>query len=155
MALSTGDRAPDFTLPDTHGRHVTLSELCADTACLVVFVPFAFSGICGSELATIRDDYASFRSEHVRTLVVSCDSTFALRAWADAEGFPFPLLSDFWPHGAVARAYGVFDERMGAAVRGTFLVDPSGVVRWTLVAPAGEHRDFASFRQTLSALIGD
>lgn len=149
-----GERAPDFTLPDAYGRSVTLSELCRETAVLLVFVPFAFSGTCGSELSEIRDDPITFRSEHVRTVAVSCDPMFALRAWADEEQYEFPLLSDFWPHGAVASAFGVFDERMGAAVRGTFLIDPEGVIQWSLVHAAGERRDFDAFRQALAVLIG-
>ena len=77
---------------------------------------------------------------------------FALRGWADLEGYFFPLLSDFWPHGEVARAYGVFHESGGMATRGTFLVDTDGVIRWTLVNPPGENRDFDDYRVALERL---
>ena len=77
---------------------------------------------------------------------------YSIRAWVDTEGYFFPVLSDFWPHGAVASAYGVFHDGIGAATRGTFLVDRSGVIRWALVNPPGERRDFAGYREALEAL---
>jgi peroxiredoxin (alkyl hydroperoxide reductase subunit C) len=76
----------------------------------------------------------------------------SLRAWADAEAYFFPLLSDFWPHGEAARSYGVFWEQTGFAIRGTFLVDRSGVIRWTLVNGPGEPRDFDGYRAALAEL---
>lgn len=149
-----GQTAPDFELRDQYGRQVSLRGLLDETAVLVVFYPFAFSGICHGELSQIRDSYERFRSEHVQTVAVSCDPMFALRAWAEQEQFPFPLLSDFWPHGQVASSYGVFEPTMGAAVRGTFLIDPDGVVQWAQVTPADQQRDFGAFHQALNVLIG-
>ena len=128
-APQPGDLAPDFTLPDVHDTPVTLSELRGGPVA-VVFFPFAFSGICSSELCELRDNLEDFEAAGVRLLAVSCDPMFALRAWGEREGFGLDLLSDFWPHGAAARAYGVFAEENGAAVRGSFLVDADGVVRW-------------------------
>ena len=85
---------------------------------------------------------------------VSCDPMFALRAWDDKEGYFFPLLSDFWPHGEVARRDGVFEETDGFARRGTFFLDPDGIVRWALVNEAGQRRDFSGFHETLASIIG-
>ncbi|GMA39363.1 peroxiredoxin [Mobilicoccus caccae] len=154
MTLSVGDTAPAFSLSNQFGKVVTLEELTADRAVLLVFYPFAFSGICSGELQEIRDDLARFQSEHVSTVAISCDPMFTLRAWDDAEAFFFPLLSDFWPHGEVARSYGVFDERGGFAHRGTYLVVPDGTIAWMLVTEAGERRDFSGFHAALADLIG-
>ena len=152
--LSVGDTAPDFTLRDQNGADTTLGELTAQRATLLVFYPFAFSGICTGELREIRDDLGRFESEDVTSLAISCDPMFSLRAWADKEGYFFPLLSDFWPHGAVAKAYGVFDEEAGMACRGTFLVGRDGRILWSLVNAAGERRDFSGFHEALAGLRG-
>jgi peroxiredoxin (alkyl hydroperoxide reductase subunit C) len=147
-----GATAPDFTLPDHHGAPTTLSSLRGDRAALVVFYPFAFSGVCTGELTGLRDDLDSFQNDAVQLLAVSCDAVYALRAWADQDGFGFPLLSDFWPHGAVASSYGVFDGRAGRADRGTFLVDSSGVVRWSVVTEPGQARDLEEYRSAIASL---
>jgi len=152
--LSVGAVAPSFALSNQFGKVVTLEELTADRATLLVFYPFAFSGICSGELQEIRDDLARFQNEHVGTVALSCDPMFTLRAWDDAEAFFFPLLSDFWPHGAVARDYGVFEESGGFATRGTFLVVPDGTIAWSLVTEPGERRDFSGFHSTMASLIG-
>ena len=146
-----GAPAPDFSLSDTHGTPVTLRGLSGGPV-VIVFVPFAFSGICTGELCELRDNLDVFRSAGVRLVVVSCDPVHALRAWAEAEGYRFDLLSDFWPHGAAARAYGVFDEDRGRARRGSFLVDAEGVLRWSVVNPAGQARDLAGYLSALDAL---
>ena len=152
--LSVGDIAPAFALSNQFGKVVTLEELTSDRAALLVFYPFAFSGICTGELQEIRDDLARFQSEHVATVAISCDPMFTLRAWDDAEAFFFPLLSDFWPHGETARAFGVFDDDAGFAVRGTFLVDTAMTVRWKLVNGPGDARDFTLALDALDALSG-
>lgn len=150
--LEVGATAPDFTLKDQNGVDVTLSAFRGTKNVLLVFYPFAFSGICTGELHQIRDDLGAFIDDDVHVLAISCDPIFSLRGWADLEGYFFPLLSDFWPHGEVARAYGVFHEAGGMATRGTFLVDTEGVIRWTLVNPPGENRDFVDYRATLAVL---
>lgn len=146
-----GRPAPGFTLPDTHGTPVTLADL-RGTPVVVVFVPFAFSGTCTGELCELRDNIADFDRAGVRLLVVSCDPMFSLRAWAEQEKYTFDLLADFWPHGDVARAYGVFDERSGHALRGSFLVDAEGVLRWSVVNARGQARPLAAYREALAAL---
>jgi peroxiredoxin (alkyl hydroperoxide reductase subunit C) len=148
----SGEPAPDFLLRDQHGRPTTLAEHRGVTNVALVFYPFAFSGICTGELRGIRDGLEDFQTDGIQVFAISCDPIFALRAWADAEGYFFPLLSDFWPHGEVARRYGVLDERSGAAGRGTFLIDQQGVVVWSDVAPAGVARDFGPYREALAAL---
>jgi mycoredoxin-dependent peroxiredoxin len=146
-----GDLAPDLTLPDTHGTPVSLSGL-RGMPVAVVFYPFAFSRTCTAELCELRDSIEDFETAGVRLLAISCDPVFSLRAWGEQEGFGFDLLSDFWPHGAAARAFGVFDDESGMAVRGSFLVDADGIVRWSLVNPRGQARDLGAYRAALAAL---
>ncbi|MDQ1538428.1 MAG: mycoredoxin-dependent peroxiredoxin [Actinomycetota bacterium] len=152
--LLVGQVAPEFTLKDQHGKSVSLSDYKGNKNVLIVFYPFAFSGICSGELSEIRDNLGDFESDDVQVLVVSCDHMFSQRAWSDVEGFFFPMLSDFWPHGGVAQAYGVFDQDGGFATRGTFLIDSDGIVRWTLVNGTSQKRDFAGYRAALKELAG-
>lgn len=151
-ALSVGDIAPDFTLKDQNGQDVNLGAFRGEKNVVLVFYPFAFSGICTGELCEIRDNLGAFVSDKVQVLAISCDPMYSQRGFADREGYFFPLLSDFWPHGAVAQQYGVFDEAVGRPVRGTFLIDTEGVVRWTLVNPPGAARDFSGYHAALAEL---
>ena len=150
--LAVGATAPDFTLKDQNGQDVTLSSFRGDKFVVVVFYPFAFSGICTGELCEIRDDIAGFQNDDVQVLAVSCDPKYTLRAWADAQGYTFPLLSDFWPHGAAAAAYGVLSDEIGIALRGTFLVDKDGVVRWSVVNGIPDARDIDDYKVAIAAL---
>jgi peroxiredoxin len=129
---------------------VSLSSLLGTKPVLLVFYPFAFSGICTGELCQLRDDFSSF--EGVQVLGVSVDTPFSLKKWAEQEGYQFPLLSDFWPHGEVAKAYGVFNETAGMANRGTFLIDKEGVVRFAEVNQPGEARDQESWKKAIASL---
>ncbi|WP_427383183.1 peroxiredoxin [Janibacter sp. G56] len=150
--ITVGDLAPDFTLKDQNGQDVTLSSFRGEKNVVIVFYPFAFSGICTGELCEIRDNLGAFVSDDVQVLAISCDPMFSLRAFADKEGYFFPLLADFWPHGEVAQAYGVFNDKAGMSVRGTFLVDTEGRVRWSLVNAPGEARDFSGYHEALASL---
>lgn len=136
-----GERAPDLVLPDQQGELRRLADVLADRHALVIFFPFAFSSICTGELLDIQLNIDEFANDRVQVLAVSCDPTYALGAWAAQEGYRFPLLSDFWPHGEASRAWGVLDETSGTARRGTFLVDPSRTVRWRLDEEPGQMRE--------------
>ncbi|MFV2143253.1 MULTISPECIES: peroxiredoxin [Isoptericola] len=149
--LRAGDPAPDFTLPDTHGTPTHLADLRGESV-LVVFFPFAFSGTCTGELSELRDNIEDFEAAGVRLLAVSTDPVFTLKAWEEIEGFGFEMLSDFWPHGAAATAFGVFDPESGHALRGSFLVDADGIVRWTVVHPRGERRELEAYRAALAEI---
>ncbi|UOZ11095.1 MULTISPECIES: peroxiredoxin [unclassified Amycolatopsis] len=152
MTVEVGSEAPDFTLNDYNKQPVQLSSFRGDKPVLVVFYPFAFSGICTGELCQLRDEFADYDNKGVQVLGVSVDTPFSLKAWAEKEGYQFPLLSDFWPHGDVARAYGVFNEQAGLAVRGTFLVDKEGVVRFAEVNAPGEARDQQGWKKAVAEL---
>ncbi len=152
MAPEVGTEAPDFTLKDQNNQEVTLSSFRGGRNVLVVFYPFAFSGICTGELTAVRDDIASFQNDDVQILAVSVDHVFALKAWSDAQHYEFPLLADFWPHGEVARSYGVFNDEAGFSVRGTFLVDRTGTVQFAEVNGPGEARDQEAWKKALQAV---
>ena len=152
MAVEVGSEAPDFTLDDYNKQRVTLSSFRGSKAVLLVFYPFAFSGTCRGELCQLRDELGTYEDENVQVLGVSVDSPFALKAWANQEGYQFPLLSDFWPHGAVAQSYGVFNEAVGMALRGTFLIDVDGVVRFAEVNAPGEARDQDAWKKAVASL---
>jgi mycoredoxin-dependent peroxiredoxin len=149
---TAGDQAPDFELRSQHGEPTRLSDFRGSKSVVILFYPFAFSGICTGELCEIRDDLSTFQNERVQLLAISCDPVHSLRAFAEAERYDFPLLSDFWPHGMTARAYGVFQERIGAATRGSFLVDESGIIRWSVVNGMGQARDLSGYKDALAAL---
>jgi len=152
MEVEVGDQAPDFELKDQHGTPVRLSGLLGVKNVVLVFYPLAFSGTCTGELCAIRDEFPEAARDDIEVLTVSVDSVFAHRAWSDTEHFSFGLLSDFWPHGAVATQYGVFDTERGIATRGTFIIDKDGVVRWKVVNPTSQARDIAEYSKALAAL---
>jgi mycoredoxin-dependent peroxiredoxin len=154
MTLAVGTIAPDFTLRDQNREEITLSSYRGKQAVLVIFYPFAFTGTCTGELCALRDDLATFQNPNVQVLTISVDSPYTHRVFADQEGYDFPLLADFWPHGAVAQAYGVFNEAGGMADRGTFLIDVDGVIRYVEHNGPGEGRDPDGWRAALTELLG-
>lgn len=147
--LEVGASAPAFALRDQHGRTTTLSEL-RGAPVLLVFFPFAFSRVCDSELRALGDATADLGAAQV--VGVSCDPVYALRALDDAERVGFPLLSDFWPHGAAASAYDVFDAERGCARRSTFLVDAGGRIRWSVHNATADPRSVEDYAAALAGL---
>ena len=141
MPIQVGEQAPDFTLRDQHGAEFTLSEHLGRKAVLIVFYPFAFSGVCTGELTGVRDRLGEFETDDTTLVAVSCDSVYTQRALADRDGIFFPLLADYWPHGEVASAYGVLDEESGGPTRSSFVIDKSGRVTWSVHNQMGEARD--------------
>jgi peroxiredoxin len=152
MAVDVGAEAPDFELKDQHGQAVRLSSFRGTRNVLLVFYPWAFSRVCGGELNKLQEQLADFENDDVALLAVSTDSTFALRTYADSQAFTFPLLADCWPHGAVADDYGVLHPDLGVALRGTFLIDKQGIVRWTVTNEIGDARSLDDYRRALTAL---
>ena len=152
MTLSLGTAAPDFELSDQNGNKVLLSSFKGKKNVVLLFIPFAFTGTCTGELCAMRDDLAAYQNENVELLALSCDSMFTQRIWAEKEGYNFPVLADFWPHGAVAQAYGIFDEARGCALRGTFVIDKEGIIRWSVVNGLGDARSNDDYKAALAAL---
>jgi peroxiredoxin len=152
MAVEVGQKAPEFELKNPAGETVTLSAFRGKPV-LLVFYPFTFTGVCEGELCRLRDDYSQFEEAGVQVLAVSCDSPYAQRVWTEQQGFTFPVLSDFWPHGAVARAYGVFNEAVGCANRASFLIDGQGSVIDTFATDSlGTPREAARYTEAIAKL---
>ncbi|MEU8132413.1 peroxiredoxin [Streptodolium elevatio] len=152
MAVEIGSKAPDFELKDQHGSVVKLSDFQGSKSVVLLFYPFSFTGVCTGELCALRDELPTFVNDDVQLLAVSCDSMFTQKVFAEKEGLEYPVLSDFWPHGAVAQAYGVFNEEKGCAVRGTFIIDKDGVVRWSVVNALPDARDLNEYVKALGTL---
>ena len=150
--LTLGGPAPDFTLRDQFGQDVTLSSFRGTKAVALIFYPYAFSGVCTGEMAGIRDRLAEFMTFDSEVLAISCDPIYALRAFADQDGLNFPLLSDFWPHGEVTRAYDVFDDRKGCPRRSSYVIDKDGLVRWAVHNAMPEGRDLDEHLAQLTAV---
>ena len=152
MQIQVGDEAPDFELPDQNRQPVRLSSFRGEKNVVVVFYPLAFTGTCQGELCAIRDTIEDFSSDDVQTLAISCDSTAVAAKWAAEQGYTFPLLADYWPHGATAKSYGVLDEDFGLALRGTFIVDKLGKVAYSVVNGIPDARDLEEYRAVLRTL---
>jgi peroxiredoxin len=152
MALENDTKAPDFDLPNQFGEHVRLSDYRGKKPVALVFFPLAFSSTCTTELCTLRDNLSLFKTESVELLGISVDSKATLRAFAEAEGYDFPLLADFWPHGEVSKEYGVFLDHKGFANRATFLIDTDGVIRSHFITAPGQARSLAEYTEALGEL---
>ncbi len=152
MPIAVGEVAPDFALKDQNQQEVKLSDFRGKKNVLLVFFPFVFSGVCHGELCEVRDNIGDFVNDDSELLTISVDAPYAQKAWATAENYTFTQLADFWPHGAVAESYGVFNAERGFALRGTFLVDKEGIVRFSEMNPPGEPRDQNNWRKALEAL---
>ena len=150
--IAAGDLAPDFTLRDQNNEPFELSSFRGEKAVLLVFYPLAFTSICTGELASVQADLASFVNDEVETVSISVDSVYSNKVFSEREGFEFRLLSDYWPHGAVAQAYGVFNDKAGFADRGTFLIDRAGVVRFAEHNGPGDGRNADDWRKAIAAL---
>lgn len=150
--LDVGDVAPDFVLPDAHRTETRLSELAAGRASVVVFFPWAFTSVCTAELCGVRDRLPELSNDAAVTVAISCDATATLRELTRQQGFEFPVLSDHWPHGEVCSAFGVFDPAIGAALRGTFILDADRVVRWRVVNAVPDARELDDYVAALAAL---
>jgi peroxiredoxin len=151
VSVETGQAAPDFTLKDQDGNDVTLSSFRGSQSVVIVFYPFTFTGVCEGELCALRDDLSEFDAVKAQVLAISCDSRHAQKQWSTQQGFTFPVLSDFWPHGEVAKAYGVFNDALGCANRATFVLDKDGVISSTFSSPdLGTPRAKAEYEEALA-----
>ena len=151
--IESGDLAPDFELTSVGGSKIRLSNFRGEKHVVLVFFPFSFTGVCEGELCALQEDYSKFESANSQIIGVSCDSTFAQARWTQDKGFPFPLVSDFWPHGQVSRSYGVFNEKLGCANRTTFIIDQKGLVTGMICSDdIGSPRERADYEAAIAAL---
>jgi peroxiredoxin (alkyl hydroperoxide reductase subunit C) len=152
MPLAVGSPAPDFALKDQNNFPVRLRDFRDRKAVLLVFYPLTFTGTCQGELTGIRDNIGLYANDEVQVLAVSVDSAYSHKIWSLQEGFEFPLLADFWPHGEVAQRYDVFNATAGFANRGTFLIDRTGVIVFSEEVGPGESRDQQAWQEAIAAL---
>jgi peroxiredoxin (alkyl hydroperoxide reductase subunit C) len=152
MPLAVGTEAPDFTLKDQNNQEVRLAAFHDRKAVLLVFYPLTFTGTCKGELNEIRDNIDLYVNDDLQVLALSVDSVYSHKVWSLQQGYEFPLLADFWPHGGVARQYEVFNDTAGFANRGTFLIDKDGVIRFAELAGPGETRDQTAWHKAIAAL---
>jgi peroxiredoxin len=152
MTLIIGDNAPDFELTNQYGETVKLSDFRGKKPVVIVFYPLSFSGICTGELCEIRDNFAKFDKENVELLAISVDSKYVQKQFAEHEGYKFSVLADFWPHGAVAQAYGVFLEEAGISNRATFVINTDGELVAKFVTAPGQARSLDEYDRALASL---
>ncbi len=152
MSLIIGETAPEFALVNQFGETVSLSDFRGKRNVVVVFYPLSFSGICTGELCELRDNFAAFDDANVELLAISVDSKFVQKQFAEHEGYKFSVLADFWPHGAVARAYGVFIEEAGISNRATFVINKEGELVAKFVTAPGQARNLDEYRRALASL---
>ena len=152
MSLTIGSPAPQFSLTNQHGENISLADYKGKKNVVVLYYPFAFSGICTGELCGLRDDLAAFQNENVELIAISCDPMYAQKAFAEKEAYKFPVLADFWPHGGAAQSYGIFNADLGCALRGTFIIDKAGIIRWSVVNGLGDARNNGDYKTAIAAL---
>jgi mycoredoxin-dependent peroxiredoxin len=152
VSVVIGQEAPDFELKNQFGQMVRLSSFRGEKNVLITFFPFAFTGTCTAELCSLRDEHVEFDNGDTVILSISCDTAPTLKEFAAREGFDYSVLSDFWPHGATAKAYGCFNEEIGCALRGSFVIDRDGIVRWAIVNGMGEARSNNDYLKALAEL---
>ncbi len=151
MILQPGSAAPDFALQNQFGQTVALGDFRGVSPVTLVFFPLAFSRTCQGELCELRDHLDVFAEAGSQLVAISVDSKHSLRAWGEEQGYAFPLLADFWPHGAVARAYGAFLDERGYANRATFVIDADGIIRASFATAPGEARTLEQYRAALAS----
>ena len=153
MALENDTQAPDFDLPNQFGERIRLSDFRGKSPVVLDFFPLAFSSTCTGELCALRDNLSLFKEHGVELIGISVDSKAVQRAWAEAEGYDFNLLADFWPHGAVAKEYGVFLDEKGYANRATFVIDTRGIIRASFITAPGQARSLDEYRAALDEVV--
>jgi peroxiredoxin len=152
MPATIGSPAPDFSLPNTAGTKMSLADLKGRKS-LIVFIPFPFTSTCEEELCTLRDHLADPNKIDANVVAITCDTQPSNRKWSEINGFGFPVLSDFWPHGATAMAYGAFNQEKGCANRVTFVVDQAGVIREIVASgDLGTARSYQAYQDALGKL---
>jgi peroxiredoxin len=150
--LNVGDVAPDFTLKDQNGNQVTLSSL-RGTKVVLSFHPLAWTRVCTIQMQDLEQHKVDLGRLDAVALGLSVDSTPSKKAWGDDIGVvQTPLLADFWPHGEVARLYGVFREEHGSSERAVLIVDEGGVVRFKKVYPIRQVPDIQEIMGALEQI---
>lgn len=152
LAVGLGDPAPDFTLPAINGGSVTLSSFRGQKNVVLSFVPAAFTPVCSGQWPGYRIAKPLFERQDAILLGISTDNLASLYAWVrEMGGLWFPVLSDFWPHGAVAAKYGVL-RSTGVSERAVFVIDKQGIVRFIDVHDINSRPDLGEIMRALERL---
>lgn len=152
MPIAVGSPAPFFSLLDQNREPVSLDDV-KGTKSLIVFIPLPFTGICDAEACTLRDEAAVLNDLDANVVVITCHAVSVAKKWADENGFAFPVLSDFWPHGAVASTYGAFNTSAGVSNRVTIVLDADGIVRAIFDSGSlGTPRAFEDYARDLDSI---
>ncbi len=155
MAIKTGDKAPAFTLISSDKQPVSLADY-QDKNVVLLFFPMAFTGVCTTELCSMRDNMSVYEGLDAQILAVSVDSPFTLAKFKEDQELNFPMLSDF--NKEVSRNYGALYEEFvlglrGVSKRSAFVIDKEGVVRYAeVLESAGDLPNFVAIRETLAGV---
>lgn len=153
MTLKIGDVAPDFTLVSSDKSQVSLSDYKGKKV-VVLFFPMAFTGVCTTELCSLRDDIASYSSLNAEVLAISVDSPFTLGKFKEDQKLPFPLLSDF--NKTASTAFGAIYEEFvlglkGVSKRSAFVVNTDGTLAYAeVLESAGDLPNFDNVKAALA-----
>jgi peroxiredoxin len=151
--LRAGAGAPDFRLNSTPDQQLRLAEL-RGAPVILAFYPADWSPVCGDQMALYNEILPEFRRHGAQLLGISVDGAWCHRAFSEARHLHFPLLADFEPKGAVARAYGVYRDGEGTSERALFVIDGGGTVTWSYVSPIGVNPGADGILDALEALEG-
>ena len=152
MPATIGSPAPAFSLLDQDRNAVSLDDVTGKKS-VIVFIPFPFTAICDAEACAIRDNLGPLSGLGANVAVVTCHAVQINKKWSDDNGFTFPVLSDFWPHGRVATEFGAFNEKVGVANRMSFVLDSDGIVRSIINSGSlGTAREFAAYTDALGEI---
>jgi peroxiredoxin len=150
-ALGAGTPAPDFTLKTTPDQSVSLSDFRGRPV-ILAFYPADWSTVCSDQMALYNQVLPEFRRLGAVLLGISVDGAWCHSAFSSDRKLHFPLLADFEPKGAVARAYGVYRDEEGTTERALFVLDGGGVIRWSYVSPVGVNPGAEGILAALEAL---
>jgi peroxiredoxin (alkyl hydroperoxide reductase subunit C) len=152
MSVAIGSPAPAFELVAQDRERVSLDSLKGKNA-LIVFIPFPFTGICDGEVCMLRDSLSELNDLDANVVAITAHAVPTNKRWSDENGITYPVLSDFWPHGAVAHAFGAFNESLGVANRYSYVLDGEGIVRNIIHTDTlGVAREHDAYLEALAAL---
>ncbi|MBS1564808.1 MAG: redoxin domain-containing protein [Bacteroidetes bacterium] len=149
--LSKNDKAPDFELYTSPDQKITLKELQGKNVVLA-FYPADWSPVCGDQMSLYNEMLRFFRKYNAELLGISVDGKWCHTAYAQSRNLHFPLLADFEPKGAVAKAYGVYDETEGQCKRALFVIDGQGIIQWSYLSPISVNPGADGILEALDAI---
>jgi len=150
--LKVGDRAKNFSLLDQNKKEFTLKEF-KDKRVLLSFHPLAWTSVCSEQMKSLEKNKLAFDSLNTVAVGVSIDTVPSKKAWAESLGITKTrLLSDFWPHGKVAKAYGIFLKDDGISGRSNIIVDETGIIRLFKNYPLGQLPDIQEILNSLTEM---